>query len=68
MTVGEAAVASVGLASLPVVTAGLEVGALVHVRGQQWVVSDLSESSLPVDELAPTVLPGRTLVTPHVRV
>ncbi len=44
-------------------TAGLEVGALVSVRGQQWVVSDLSESTLPVDELAPAVLPGRTLVT-----
>lgn len=41
----------------------LEVGQLVRVRGQQWVVSDLSVSALPADELAPTVLPGRTLVT-----
>jgi len=41
----------------------VEVGALVQVRGQQWVVSDLSESTLPVDELASSVLPGRTLVT-----
>jgi SNF2 domain-containing protein len=43
--------------------ATVEVGALVQVRGQQWVVSDLSESTLPVDELAASVLPGRTLVT-----
>lgn len=43
--------------------ANLEVGALVQVRGQQWLVSELSESTLPVDELAPAVLPGRTLVT-----
>ena len=41
----------------------VEVGALVQVRGQQWVVSDLSQSTLPVDELAASVLPGRTLVT-----
>src|SRR5579875_495511 len=41
----------------------LEVGSLVQVRGQRWVVSEVSESSLPVDELAVTVLPGRTLVT-----
>lgn len=41
----------------------LEVGQLVRVRGQQWVVSDLSVSRLPADELAPTVLPGRTLLT-----
>lgn len=41
----------------------LEIGQLVRVRGQQWVVSDLSVSTLPADELAPTVLPGRTLVT-----
>lgn len=53
-----------GLASGDVTeTAALELGALVQVRGQQWVVSDLSESTLPVDELAPAVLPGRTLVT-----
>ena len=41
----------------------VDVGALVQVRGQQWLVSDVSESDLPVDELAPEVLPGRTLVT-----
>ena len=41
----------------------LEVGSLVQVRGQRWVVSEVSESSLPVDELAVTVPPGRTLVT-----
>jgi len=46
-----------------VTTAALEVGALVQVRGQRWVVSDISESTLPVDELAATVLPGRALVT-----
>ena len=41
----------------------LEVGTLVRVRGQQWLVSDLSLSSIPVDELAQTTPPGRTLVT-----
>ena len=41
----------------------LEIGSLVQVRGQRWVVSDVSESSLAVDELAATVPPGRTLVT-----
>lgn len=51
------------LVSLAVTTAALEVGALVQVRGQRWVVSDISESALPVDELAPSALPGRTLVT-----
>jgi superfamily II DNA or RNA helicase len=45
------------------VAAAVEVGDLVQVRGQQWIVSDLSESTLPADELAPAVLPGRTLVT-----
>ncbi|HEY5857375.1 MAG TPA: DISARM system SNF2-like helicase DrmD [Aldersonia sp.] len=40
-----------------------EVGQLVRVRGQQWVVSDVSRSRQPVDELSPTELPGRTLVT-----
>jgi hypothetical protein len=44
-------------------SAAVEVGALVQVRGQQWVVSDLSQSILPVDELAASVLPGRTLIT-----
>ncbi len=40
-----------------------EIGALVRVRGQQWVVSRLHVSSQPADELAATRLPGRTLVT-----
>jgi len=39
-----------------------EVGELVRVRGQQWVVNRRSTSSQPRDELAPD-LPGRTLVT-----
>jgi superfamily II DNA or RNA helicase len=41
----------------------VEVGALVELRGQKWVVTELNYSSLPVDELAPEELPGRTLVT-----
>lgn len=41
----------------------LDVGQLVRVRGQQWVVSDLAVSALPVDELAATTVPGRSLVT-----
>lgn len=44
-------------------TAELDVGQLVRVRGQQWVVSDLSTAALPADELAASTLPGRTLVT-----
>lgn len=44
-------------------TETVEVGALVQVRGQQWVVSDVSCSALPVDELAATEIPGRTLAT-----
>lgn len=40
-----------------------EVGQLVKVRGQQWVVSGISSSRQPQDELAATRLPGRTLVT-----
>jgi len=40
-----------------------EVGQLVRVRGQQWVVARLSRSSQPVDELAAAELPGRALVT-----
>jgi len=44
-------------------TAEPEVGQLVRVRGQQWVVSRLSRSAQPVDELSPARLPGRTLVT-----
>lgn len=41
----------------------LEIGALVRVRGQQWVVADLSDATLPADPLAPHTLPGRTLAT-----
>jgi superfamily II DNA or RNA helicase len=41
----------------------VEVGSLVEVRGQKWVVTELKQSGLPVDELAQTELPGRTLVT-----
>ena len=40
-----------------------EVGQLVRVRGQQWLVSRLHRSTQPVDELSATTLPGRTLVT-----
>ena len=43
--------------------APLEIGALVQVRGQQWVVSDLNTSSLPRDELSNTRLQGQTIVT-----
>ena len=43
-------------------TSALEIGQLVRVRGQQWVVSDLDVSTLPADELAASVIPGRTLV------
>ncbi|MDA8398297.1 MAG: SNF2-related protein, partial [Actinomycetota bacterium] len=41
----------------------LEAGCLVQVRGQRWLVSEVKKSQLAVDELAPAVLPGRTLVT-----
>lgn len=41
----------------------LDVGQLVRVRGQQWVVSELSTAALPADELAAATLPGRTLAT-----
>lgn len=41
----------------------LDIGQLVRIRGQQWVVSDMSASALPIDELAPATLPGHTLVT-----
>ncbi|MFR9770677.1 DISARM system SNF2-like helicase DrmD [Nocardia sp. SC052] len=40
-----------------------EVGHLVRVRGQQWIVSDVDRSRQPCDELSPTALPGRTLVS-----
>ena len=41
----------------------LAVGAMVRVRGQSWLVTEFDASTLPVDELSPAVLPGRTLVT-----
>ena len=40
-----------------------EVGQLVRVRGQQWVVSDVSTAALPIDELAASALPGHTMAT-----
>ena len=40
-----------------------EVGELVRVRGQQWVVARCSVSTQPRDELAASQPPGRTLVT-----
>jgi superfamily II DNA or RNA helicase len=40
-----------------------EAGQLVRVRGQQWVVSNVSNSHQPADEIAATRLPGRTLIT-----
>jgi superfamily II DNA or RNA helicase len=40
-----------------------EPGDLVRVRGQQWVVSALRRSHQPIDELAASTTPGRTLVT-----
>lgn len=40
-----------------------DVGQLVRVRGQQWVVTRSSTSTQPRDELAPSALPGRTLLT-----
>ncbi len=39
-----------------------EAGELVRVRGQQWVVAGVSQSRMPVDELAASRIPGRTLV------
>jgi len=39
-----------------------EAGELVRVRGQQWVVAGVSQSRQPIDELAASSLPGRTLV------
>jgi hypothetical protein len=39
-----------------------EAGQLVRARGQQWVVAGVSQSRQPVDELAASRLPGRTLV------
>jgi superfamily II DNA or RNA helicase len=40
-----------------------EVGQLVRARGQQWVVAQRRESTQPVDELATSHPPGRTMVT-----
>ena len=40
-----------------------DVGELVRVRGQQWVVSGRKISAQPRDELAASQPPGRTLVT-----
>jgi hypothetical protein len=40
-----------------------EVGQLVYVRGQQWVVTQLRRSRQLPDELAATRLPGSTLAT-----
>lgn len=40
-----------------------QVGDLVRVRGQQWVVTRRDASRQPVDELATAAVPGRTLVT-----
>ncbi|RDI60282.1 DISARM system SNF2-like helicase DrmD [Nocardia pseudobrasiliensis] len=40
-----------------------ELGQLVRVRGQQWVVSDVNLSKQPIDELSPAELPGRMLVS-----
>jgi superfamily II DNA or RNA helicase len=39
-----------------------EAGQLVQVRGQQWVVSSVTRSRQPADELAAAALPGQTLV------
>jgi superfamily II DNA or RNA helicase len=39
-----------------------EVGDLVRVRGQQWLVTARRDSGLPVDELARHRSPGRSLV------
>ena len=44
-------------------TAAPEVGSLVRVRGQQWVVTEVRASRLPEDEIAAARLPGRTMVT-----
>jgi len=50
------------LGGLIVDTTAPEVGQLVRVRGQQWVVNRRSASTQPRDELIAEV-PGRTLVT-----
>lgn len=50
--------------TVPDVTASteLDVGRLVHVRGQQWVVSQISQTPAE-DPLAVSRLEGRALVT-----
>lgn len=40
-----------------------QVGDLVRVRGQQWVVAAANTSEQPEDELAATKVPGATMVT-----
>lgn len=40
-----------------------EPGHLVRVRGQQWLVTDVRRSGLPVDELSAAVEQGSTLVS-----
>ncbi len=52
----------VALTSMSTVADAPEAGELVRVRGQQWVVARVSQSRQPVDELAASSLPGRTLV------
>jgi len=46
-----------------VVAVAPEVGQVVRVRGQQWVVAQISASRLPEDELAASRSPGRTIAT-----
>jgi len=55
MTAASVVVTDAGRAGVP------EPGQLVQVRGQQWVVTDVAHSRQPVDELAASRLPGRTL-------
>ena len=45
------------------IEAAVDLGQLIRVRGQQWVVSDVSPTTHPSDELSAATLPGRTLVT-----
>lgn len=40
-----------------------EVGQLVTVRGQQWIVSEVSDTSIAEDEVSTSRLSGRTLAT-----
>ncbi|MGF1645978.1 MAG: SNF2-related protein [Kineosporiaceae bacterium] len=43
-------------------TTAPEPGHLVQARGQQWLVTEVTPSRLPADELAATRVPGSTLV------